>query len=484
MKTVLRFALLFSLVVMFSYSTAYAASYYYVDNSVASNGNGTQGSPWKNLSNINWSTISSASKPCTILVSGGASGQTYTEDISIGVNGSSSTWPYSGTPTGEIVIKQPTSSEWPGHIGTATIVGGIDLSNRSNIVIDGFSHVGQIGLWPGANYCTIRNMTATNWPGFYIITGSGTPTHHITIQNNSIQYPNPTTGDDPMELENLHDYVIEKNIIKSGTNVGSGQHFDNIAFTNGGSSLNVIIRHNIMRTTNSAGIAVYSDDMGPGLNVEAYVYGNIFEWDADMANNAPGFSVSGTVAWVKFYVYDNVFVNWSVPGGFGFQGGGTNASNVFDLRNNIFYKSWMTMDQSGGGTVTLDNNIYYSTSSGTVVQWGPVNQYTCAQFAAYKAVVAPNEANSLCTNPLLTSVSATLSPNHDLRPTSSSPGNGHGVALGSPYNVGLSMDNTKSSWPLSVTTSIRSGTPDIGAYVYVQAGDTTPPAAPSGLTVN
>ena len=105
-------SMLFVFVILLA-SSAFAASSYYVDNSIAASGNGSQRSPWKNLSDINWITIKGASKPCMIYLSGGATTQTYG---ALNVNAS-------GTSRGnEIIIKRPTSAEWPGHSGMVYIV--------------------------------------------------------------------------------------------------------------------------------------------------------------------------------------------------------------------------------------------------------------------------------------------------------------------------------------------------------------------------
>jgi hypothetical protein len=154
-KNLLGFAILLLSVFLIGCSIAYSASFYYVDKSVASSGNGTQSSPWKNLANINWSTINGASKPCTIYVSGGAISQTYAENWAVGA---------SGIGVGnEVIIKRPTSAEWPGHGGVVYIPSpssSFDIGGVHYVIIDGFDMTGVYGgvyLFDGSTYITIQS---------------------------------------------------------------------------------------------------------------------------------------------------------------------------------------------------------------------------------------------------------------------------------------------------------------------------------------
>lgn len=479
LNKIFRFAFLSLLVALFSYSTAYTASFFYVDNSVASNGNGSPSSPWKNLSNISWSTISSASKPCTIYISGGATSQTYNEQLSIGASGSGI--------GSEVIVKRPTSTEWPDHSGTVYIRkangDGTYICGRHYVIIDGLDSritAGQgsgFGICPSSSYITIRNCVSDNNTSMSIGGGGS----YITIQNCKLGPNDLNTGNDTIQY-NGDNWTIEYNILQGGWPTG-GAHLDGIQFGSGSSSLNTVIRYNIWREFNSAVIAVYDHDMSSGENVSVYIYGNIFEFTdngGNQNNNCPCILLSGSTAWVKGYIYNNTFVNFT-PGGYAIQLGGSNSQNVIDVKNNIFYNSQLRL--VGSGTKTSDYNIFYMTGNYQMTNWNGTD-YSQSQFASYKSA-SGQDAHSLNTNPLLTSVSGTLSPNHDLRPTASSPGNNAGIALGSPYNVGLSTNNTKSSWPLSVTTVSRpqgSGW-DIGAYEYGASGD-SPPQAPQNLRIS
>ena len=215
---IVRLAILFLLVFLFSYSIAYSASSYYVDNSVGSSGDGSISSPWKNLSNINWTTISGASKPCTIYVSGGSSGQTYSEQLAIGASGSSA--------GNEIIIKRPTSVEWPGHNGIVyvrtTSSDAINFGSRQWVIIDGidFSASSASGTVINTNNVTIQNCTSTNNGGFSI---AGYNSDNVLISANNLGPNNGTTGNDAMQVGPATNWTIEKNLFSA-----DGQRLEHI----------------------------------------------------------------------------------------------------------------------------------------------------------------------------------------------------------------------------------------------------------------
>lgn len=485
LNKILRFPILFLFVFLFTYSTAYSASSYYVDNSVASSGNGTQGSPWKNFSNINWTTIASASKPCTILVSGGATTQTYNETLSPGASGTASTYPYSGTPTTEIIMKRPSEAEWAGHSGWPKVNAISVGSTRKNIVIDGFEvSAGTVQVGGTNAYVTLRNLNIHDWTsGNLGLTNSGN-TSYVTIQGCWIHSPG-NSGDDIMQIGPISYWTIERCLLEHYPYSGS-VHADAIQFSE--TCQYITIRYNIIRNGLNTG-GVYMD---PGINAGgphiAYVYGNIFEigiapgsmsWQAvyiDCEGSDP------TQNYVIAYIYNNTFVNMNAPSdthsGIMTADYCNNTLNRWYIRNNIFYNSQVIL---GGGAIAtaldLDYNLYYRTSAGTIISWGPTSK-DYSTLAAFKAAHSSYESHGLNVNPLLASVTATPNNDHDLRLTSSSPAKDTGdSSLGAPYNVGVSQDTAKSNWPYSVTTVLRpqgSGW-DMGAYEYGASGNPSPP---------
>jgi hypothetical protein len=101
------------------------AASYYVNNALSGNGDGRSWSTaWRSLGQIDWRVIRPGD---TVFISGGASGRTYAETLTVGASGSS------GQP---IVIRPGADS---GHAGKVTI----DAQNtRSNgVIVNGRNHV-------------------------------------------------------------------------------------------------------------------------------------------------------------------------------------------------------------------------------------------------------------------------------------------------------------------------------------------------------
>lgn len=509
----LNFKLIFSILIIFFgifglAESSLAASSYYVDNSVGSSGSGSSGSPWKNLSNINWSTISSASKPCTIYISGGATSQTYNEQLTVGASGSSSTWPYDGTPTGEIIIKRPSSSEWSGHSGIVYIRNntdnwGIDVSNQSNIIFDGLdfsqtytaSHNAGLFGYP-ADHIVVRNCTTKDNSGAGIaIIGS-----YITIQNNILGPNLVANGDDDMGPNGSH-YMVENNYFECGPAPSGGYHGDCVHFGNGGDDFT--FRYNLFRVDDVAYTIYIETDQaqpsygGNGLPItNVKIYGNIFEtYSSTIEASYTGLTLSCDRSdsspndYSTVYIYNNTFINNNIAASGGAHAGFfktancNKASQVIDIRNNIFYNSLVWLDVASG-TLVQDYNLYYTdgVQEANIIQWPGEDAYTT--LSAFKSAHSGYETHGQQGNPNLQSVNNTAGA-HDVRLTSNSTlaiGTGDS-SLGSTYQNGLSPAIDESAWPGSVSIMSRTTPWDIGAYEYVFAGDTTPPASPTGLTV-
>ena len=509
---ILKFAILFLLFFLFNYSTPVAAapSFYYVDNSVSSNGNGTQGSPWKNLSDINWTVIASAPKPCTVYISGGAISQTYNETLKVGASGSSSTWPYNGTPTGELIIKRPSNTEWAGHSGVVYIRTprgfAVDLSGTSNIIIDGFD-ISSSGVNPGdgygvraypaTSYCVIRNCTITNCAGMGIAL---TRSNYVTIQNNILGPQSATAGDDDIAPNGSH-LVVENNILTAQLSSG-GAHADCIHMGTGGDEY--IFRYNIFRVINTAYCVYVETDQcnpsigGTGLPItNVMIYGNLFEksGDAGVGNAYEAICLrddwSGNPPnnYSTVYVYNNTFVNNGCCDPVGasiFEDASCTSPNQhLFVENNVFYNGrvW-NVGVRGTTQFKLDYNVYYATSdavSQVIINMGG-KDYT--SLSAFKAAYPGFEIHGSQGNPNLAEVSATIDPYHDLRPTADSTlllGKGD-PTLGSAYSNGLGMSTTISSWPLNVAIVPRGSAWDIGAYQYNYSSQR--PNPPSNLRTN
>ena len=491
-RNICRFAILFLLAFLFSFSTAYSASSYYVDNGVGSSGNGSQASPWKQFSNINWTTIANASKPCTIYVSGGASGQTYSvvAEYMIAASGS-------GVGS-EVIVKRATEAEWPGHGGPVVIQGGtggrtFNITSRNYIIIDGFDfNPGNIWL-ESCNYVIIRNCNIHNWTasqgadgGITTLASTGSPSRYVTIQNNHIGPPGKDAQQDPIILGWNDHWIIEKNIFEYRYDMTSGSHADGIHMQD--ASSNLIIRYNWFRG-GFLNAAIFVDaesgnnDTGP-MNLD--IYGNIFENGTNPGTNGwQGVLVyhDGNYKDHIINIYNNVFanINSTDTSGFGiwFHSGGS-ASDTIKIENNIFYNAKVGVDSPNVTTNwTLNNNWYFNNDgyeSGKIIEWKGTNYTNITTFNAATGF----EASKHQSDPQLTTLSHTFNFNHDFRPTAGSPVINVGHDVGSAFNVGISTATALSDWPLNVATIARpqgSGW-DIGAYEYGGGSPNPPPNPP------
>jgi len=136
------------------FSTPAYASDWYVDNSVGSSGDGSSGSPWQNLSDIQWGTSCPESKVCpgdTVNISGGAVSQTYNEGLTIGTSGTAGNiitikvWDTAGK-NGKVIITNTSGYGIVQYKSYITISGNIG-GNR-NIQITGCN---KSGIDFGAN---------------------------------------------------------------------------------------------------------------------------------------------------------------------------------------------------------------------------------------------------------------------------------------------------------------------------------------------
>jgi hypothetical protein len=509
-KNLLR---LFIIIVISVPSFVFSASTYYVDSSVGSSGNGTIGSPWKQLSNINWTTVGSASKPCTVLVSGGASGQTYN------VSNSGIFIAASGSGIGsEVIFKAATEADWTGHGGVVKVVGAgggwetFVIDAESYVIIDGFNmDPGNIRIdSEGGNITniTIRNCWIHNWStqgdhyGIQTAVGGQTqPIHYLTISNNRIGPPNVAADQDPISLDWTSYCTIEKNILEFNPNAGG--HAD-IIHMQGGSD-HFIVRYNWFRggAKNSHIFFDAETDAGTQANQDGDVYANIFEnaWDNGTASN-PAIVVyhDGPHPNHTLRIYNNVFANMNnVNGGdeqdlsLQIHPNGT-ASNVFISQNNIYYNSRFEVKTPNVVTnYTMNHNLYYEndgrvapscpSNPNNLFSWPTDTCYTSLS-SFVSATGKESTVTSMQVEPQLTSLSYGHSLTHDFRPVAGSPVIGTGIDLGSSYNTGLSMETLYSDWPWYDDASLGKGvtlatrtTWDIGPYVYSVGGS-------SGATLN
>lgn len=169
---------------LFINTIAYAIDYY-VDNTVASSGNGQSwATAWKNFSNINWSSIQPGD---VIYISGGTDSTIYYEQLTVGKSGTA------GYPI--TIISGKYSPSPSGHKGRVIIDGGgtrsqsIYVQNKNYITLKGFEcrHATKgIHVEDNASYIIIDSMYIYNFrdqAGIMLNGASNYTIDYTTIRN-------------------------------------------------------------------------------------------------------------------------------------------------------------------------------------------------------------------------------------------------------------------------------------------------------------
>jgi hypothetical protein len=277
----------------------------------------------------------------------------------------------------------------------------------------------------------------------------------MTISGNYIRTTAADLGNtqhDIIATEGSTGVMIEGNHLEmraGGT--GSNAHNDVIQTwqkggTSGGPPSNWTIRYNRI-VMNSAAANDRSWTMLENLSGTNYIYGNLFLGIAG-ASQANGICINSSAGGAVFHIYGNTIVAKNSAS--------NNTFNLADagqaiIRNNIIYTGNQTA-LYGNMQVSRDHNIWFGS-----------NIPSCA-------------AGELCgVDPKFVDYSGN---NFSLQ--SSSPANGVGVALGSPYDKAFPAG---AAWP-SPTLSQRSGNWSLGAFEGTSAAPApTALAPPSNLRI-
>ena len=291
---------------------------WYVDNNLISNGDGmTWATAWNALANIGWDGIAPGD---TIYISGGASGQTYNETLTIGA---------SGTPNAPITITVGIDA---GHAGTVTI----DAQGmRSQCIVVG-SH----------NYLTIQNLTIQNNANDANLTVNGA-TAGVLIQR-IVSH----SGMGPGGGNNCRCFDIRNCVAKAGvfavilqectatTPTSTSSQTDTL-WTSGNKG--VLVQHNVFTVANT-------DPTGHSDCIQSYddflvtFRGNHLAHPNGGVNNH-GFIVSDVRAGGTVYFHDNIVVMGSIPG------------QTAAKPEVAIFREYLTAGYTG--TVKIWNNIVY-----------------------------------------------------------------------------------------------------------------------------
>ncbi|MFO1070018.1 MAG: choice-of-anchor Q domain-containing protein [Geminicoccaceae bacterium] len=254
-------------------SPSQAASFF-VDRSVATSGDGRSwATAWKSFAKVRWSSIRPGD---TLYVSGGASGKTYTESLTVGASGSA------GSP---ITIRPGLSA---GHSGPVIIDGqnlrdtGIFLSSRNHVLVTGFDLRNHPGAGIGVKYATAG----------------------VRIENNKIYSGDPgdsnARGIDVRNCVGTDAVIVRSNAFTTPP--------DTLAQTDGiwSSANNGVIFENNRIVISNSNTWGHSDGIQSYLDVNITIRGNWFEQANNATTDNHGMWLSNTRNGGVLKVYNNV----------------------------------------------------------------------------------------------------------------------------------------------------------------------------------
>lgn len=354
-------------------------------------------------------------------------------------------WPLSGT--------TPTSA----NIEVATRSYGFSFSSKQFITIEGFKLTGTYG-----------NMNAGQWAAGGAIMLSGFSNN--IINNNEFTVLTPMQGvsaiyglatNSVISNNSIHNNIMGRGITFSGDNVlvdsNTLYKIGGTGIWSAGSTNSRITRNHVyeIKGTHANGMSIYQNSQNTMVD-RNYIENSgsmlTFEQSSNLTlqnNIFDGHSIGGVYCWGGMSGYtrilNNIFAN--APANHNSLGLSGDVSG-FVLRNNII--------DGGGAVADRSHNVY------TNLLW---NQGAGYGWQLKEGEFIEQDQTKLFVNPS----------NRDYRPLSTGPLINTGSNL---TTLGTLDDYSGASRPQG------SGW-DIGAFEYVSnGGDTTPPAAPSGLVVN
>jgi hypothetical protein len=419
---------------------------YYVDNSVAGNGNGSSwSSAWQDFSDINWSAIKPGD---TIFVSGGSTSQTYTDPLTIGASGSAA--------------------------GNITITAGTDPGHNGSVIIDGQDNLANGVYDNGHNYVTVNGLNVRN------ITDAGIAvkgaTAGVLIENNSVYSGDPNGG-------NARGYDVRNSV---GQNGQYAVTVENNSFTTPGSTTaqtdgiwssgnnGVLFQGNNIDITNTDSTG-HSDDIQSWQDTNITIADNYFAHPNGGINNhgvwIADIETGGTVTVenniVNMPVGDEIAIAaWNQDAGFNGQANIVNNTvygglddyflentPLSELKNNIADgvkgSTGVFISGNAPSAANIDNNLIY-TPSGTVADVNNNNEsYAQWQANGY-------DAHGVNANPMFTNPSA-----GDFSLQSNSPAIGAGASVPgvSGDNIGASQAGTSTGSSQPTPTPAPTPTP-------------------------
>ena len=247
---------------------------FYVDNSMSASGSGASwSSAWKNFSDIKWSSVKAGD---TIYISGGSSGKTYKETLSVGTSGSS------GLPV--------------------TITKGVDAGHNGQVIIDGQNVRGNGVAMSGRNHVEVEKLSIRNHSDAGVSVKNATA--GVVIENNDVYSGDPGGGNargyDVRNSNGVDSVIVRNNSFSTPANTAA--QTDGIWSSNNNG---VVFEGNrlVISNNNTAG---HSDGIQSYLDRNITIRDNWIEQANRAATDNHGMWLSNTQAGGTLKVYNNV----------------------------------------------------------------------------------------------------------------------------------------------------------------------------------
>ena len=341
----------------------------------------------------------------------------------------------------------------------------------------------------GHSWWTIQNIT---WPANYNVTNVAIwldgATHGI-VQNNVLDsFVANQSDSDIMWLKQsagLNDSIIIRNNVFGYSSISTNLQSDIIA-TEGSTSIiiegNLLTMRNPDENSHNDIVQTFCGNNCTGKTPPAdwIIRYNKFVMDTTSSHNKSFTMVEGMTGTME--IYGNLFLGLSGAGSA--NGVSLSGPAIFNVYNNTFVAKGSSVNHlvSSGNLVYLKNNIAYAAGNQTLLKYATPNRDHNLWFGTNIPSCLGYVGEICQQDPLFTDFNGD---NFSIQ--LNSPAQDTGVNLGVLYNQYILPGST---WPNpTLRTRPATGPWDIGAYEFASGGtlpppDTTPPSAPTGVSVN
>jgi len=242
---------------------------------------------------------------------------------------------------------------------------------------------------------TAQGITLMNWNN-----------ENVHVHHNEVGY----TLDDGIKTYGGRNILIENNEVH---NVGgeTGKYGTGINFYNKGDLVNYTARYNIIHDNSGVGFSANGGLSTGGVVEQVEVYGNI------LYNNVLGTNPPGANGQIIVYKVANVKVYENTVFGGTTNGITVESATNCEIKNNIVFENTGPDLYIRGATtnVTFDNNLYYRSDGGKLIDYYSGTDYTVETFSDYQSDKA-QDLQSISVDPQLADPE-----NKDFTPLAGSP---------------------------------------------------------------